>query len=109
MDIRELAESIGLDEDEYLEMLQLFIESGGDDLAGLEAAIAEGNAAVAHESAHSLKGSSGSLGLAQLFELSRTIDDRCREGLLDGLDAMVSRLREEYDFLIDAVAKTTGG
>lgn len=103
MDIKKMAENLGLDEDEYIEMLHLFIESGGADLAKLEAAISEGNAEKAHEASHSFKGSSGSLGLDALYQLAKAIDDQNRTGTLDGLAEKVKDLRSEYDNLVRAV------
>jgi HPt (histidine-containing phosphotransfer) domain-containing protein len=105
MDIKELSENLGLDEDEYIEMMNLFFESGGADLKKLETAISEGNAEKAHEASHSLKGSSGSLGLDQLFELVKAIDDKDRLGNLDGLDETVKELRRRYELLQKDVEK----
>ena len=103
MDIKKMAENLGLEEDEYIEMLQLFIESGGADLAKLEAALKEGNAEKAHEASHSFKGSSGSLGLDRLYQLVKAIDDQDRKGSLDGLAEKVKNLRCEYDNLVRVV------
>ncbi len=100
MDVQALSESIGFELDEFLEMLELFIESGGEDLAALEAAVAAGDAQRAHEASHSLKGSAGSLGLDDIFELARNIDDRNRRGLLEGIDQQVEELRSRYEALV---------
>ena len=107
MNLKELAENLALDEDEYIEMLNLFFESGGTDLEKLEAAINEGDSKKAHEASHSLKGSSGSLGLEKLFELAKAIDDKDRQGIFDGLDEMVKELRREYESLVSTIEKHT--
>lgn len=109
MNIRQLAETLGLEEHEYREMLELFFDSGGDDLTRLEAAIAEGNAEAAHEASHSLKGSAGSLGLTPIFELAKAIDDKDRQGILEGLDALVRDLRREYEGLVSAFHSPAAG
>ncbi len=106
MDFKELGTNIGLEEDEYIEMMELFIESGGGDLVKLETAINEGNAEKAHESSHSLKGSSGSLGLDTIFEISKSIDDTLRTGKLDGVNEMVVKLRDEYETLKSVILKS---
>ena len=59
MDFKQEAENLGLEEEEYIEMMKLFLETGFSDLEKLEAAIEEGNAQSAHEASHSMKGSSG--------------------------------------------------
>jgi len=109
MNIKELAENLGLEEDEYLEMLNLFFDSGGSDLERIEAALQQGSAEKAHEASHSLKGSAGSLGLDSIFELAKAIDDKDRQGILEGLDEPVRQLRQEYEKLVAAVKSITGG
>lgn len=44
MNFRELAEDLGLEEDEFLELLELFIETSMFDLNKLRSTIKEGNA-----------------------------------------------------------------
>ncbi len=102
MNIKELSENLGLEEEEYIEMLELFLESGGADLARIEKALAEANARGIHEAAHSLKGSAGSLCLDPMFELALAIDDRSRKGELDGLASLVRELRSRYAELATA-------
>ena len=67
MKIKELAENLGLKEDEYLEILELFIDIGMADIEKLSSAIEESNAEEAAQAAHSLKGASGNLGLMETF------------------------------------------
>ncbi len=105
MDLKKIAESLGLDEEEYGEMIDLFFESGGADLKKIEAAVAEGDAERGHEASHSLKGSAGSLGLMMIYEKTTTIDDKLRFGKLDGVPKMVACLRQEYDQLVLAVGR----
>jgi len=106
MDLKELAESLGLDEDEYMDMLDLFFESGGSDLKKIEAAIAAKDAGRGHAASHSLKGSAGSLGLMHIYELASSIDDKLRRGILDGVDDMLVSLRKAYDKLSAAAGRT---
>jgi len=103
MNIKELSENLGLEEDEYMEMLDLFLTSGGADLSRIEKALKEANAKLVHEAAHSLKGSAGSLCLDNIFELARDIDDKSRKGILKGIDVLARDLRRSYDELVTAV------
>lgn len=105
MNIKELSESLGLEEDEYLEMLDLFLVSGGADLERIEQALRDANATGVHEAAHSLKGSAGSLCLDPLFELARAIDEKSRQGILTGLDELVRELRGRYAELATAAGR----
>lgn len=105
MSLKKRAEDLGLEEDEYMSMIELFFESGGQDLEKIEAAVAAGDAAQGHEASHSLKGSSGSLGLTDIYEQTILIDDLLRCGELDGVAEMVAGLRKSYKLLIAAAHK----
>jgi HPt (histidine-containing phosphotransfer) domain-containing protein len=107
MNLKELGESLGLDEDEYSEMIDLFFESGGADLKKIEAAVAAGDAGQGYAASHSLKGSAGSLGLMAIYEKTTIIDDKLRRGDMDGVAEMVADLRKEYDRLVVVACKTS--
>jgi HPt (histidine-containing phosphotransfer) domain-containing protein len=97
MNFKEIGEKIGLDEDEYIEMIELFVESGGEDLNNLEAAIKEADAEKAHQASHSIKGSSGSLMLDTIYEIAKSMDDILRTGKVDNVEEMLNKLRSEYE------------
>jgi HPt (histidine-containing phosphotransfer) domain-containing protein len=97
MNFKEIGERIGLDEDEYIEMIELFVESGGEDLQKLEAAIKEADAEKAHEASHSIKGSSGSLMLDAIYEIAKSMDDILRIGKFDNVEEMLNKLKGEYE------------
>jgi HPt (histidine-containing phosphotransfer) domain-containing protein len=99
MNFKEIGKNIGLEEDEYIEMIELFVESGGEDLQKLEIAIKEADAEKAHEASHSIKGSSGSLMLDTIYEISKSMDDILRTGKIDNVEEMLTRLRSEYETL----------
>ncbi len=108
MDFKEIGESIGLEEDEYIEMLELFVESGGEDLQKLEAAIKEADAEKAHEASHSIKGSCGSLMLDTIYEIAKSMDDILRTGKVDNVEEMLTKLRSEYETIKMAFFKKRG-
>jgi len=105
MNFKELGENLGLDEDEYIEMMELFIESGGEDIKNLEIAVKAGDPKKAHEASHSIKGSSGSLALDNIHEIAKSIDDTVRTGKLEGVDKIVEKIRNEYERLKSAILK----
>ncbi len=108
MNFKELGENIGLEEDEYIEMMELFLKSGGEDLENLETAVSIGNAEKAHESSHSIKGSSGSLMLNDIYEAAKSIDDIVRTGTLEGVADKVKVLRANYETLKSNLLKSIG-
>ncbi len=93
MNFQELAENLGLEEDEYLELIDLFVEVGTTDLDKLQSAIDDGNAEDAARAAHSLKGASGNLGLMEFSQIAKEIEEKGRNGQLEGTAEATQALR----------------
>jgi HPt (histidine-containing phosphotransfer) domain-containing protein len=93
MNFKELAENLGLEEDEYLELIDLFVEVGTTDLDKLQSAIDDGNAEDAARAAHSLKGASGNLGLMEFSQIAKEIEEKGRNGQLEGTAEATQALR----------------
>jgi len=79
MEIKELAENLGLSEEEFKELLELFMETGQSDLDKLESGIEGGNAEAAIVAAHSIKGASGNLGLMDIYDIAKEAEEKARE------------------------------
>ncbi len=105
MNIKELAENLGLEEDEYLEILELFIDTGMADIEKLRSALKEGNAEEAAQAAHSLKGASGNLGLMDIYDVALKSEEAARNNSLDGLAESVQTLKEKLNSLAEIARK----
>lgn len=105
MNIKELAEKLGLEEDEYLEILELFIDTGMVDIEKFRSAIKEGNAEEAARAAHSIKGASGNLGLMEIYDVARKSEEEARNNSLDGLAESVQTLKEKLNSLAEVTRK----
>lgn len=97
MNLKEMADNLGLEEEEYLELLALFVKSGISDLEKLQAAIEKGNTEEAINSAHSLKGAAGNLGLADFYESAKKTEMDARGGNLEKVVASIQTLREDLE------------
>ena len=104
MNIKELAENLGLEEDEYLELIELFIDTGMIDIERLRSAIEEGNAEEAAQASHSLKGASGSLGLMEIYNVALKSEEEARNNSLDVLAESLQTLKGQLNSLA-AVAR----
>lgn len=93
MNFKELAENLGLEEDEYLELIDLLVEVGTTDLDKLQSAIDDGNAEDAARAAHSLKGASDNLGLMEFSQIAKEIEEKGRSGQLEGTAEATQALR----------------
>ena len=101
MDIKKLAENLELDLEDFNEIFEIYIETTSSDLQELKAALRNGDAQKAHEKTHSIKGASGNLGLDELYELAKQIDDRARVNSLNGLEDLVTSFDERYEKLVE--------
>ena len=99
MNIDELADNLGLEKDEYLELIELFIETGMSDINKLRFAIDEVNAENAADAAHSIKGAAGNLGLTEIYELAKKVEKTCRDGIPDNVPESVQELEKMLDYL----------
>ena len=103
MDFRKMAEDIGLDEDEFLEMTELYLETSYADLSQLLTSVKEQNIDEVVERAHSLKGASGNMGFVEIYEAAREIEMNARDKTIEGAEEAIAAIREQLDFLADQV------
>jgi len=108
MNFKKLAKNLGLEEDEFLEFVELFVEVGTSDLDKLQTAIAEGSAESAANAAHSLKGAAGNLGLIELYEIAKEIEEKARNEILDGTIDAVRIIKEKLDLIMKTLKARHG-
>ncbi len=99
MDIKALAENLGLEEDEYLELVDLLVETGMVDLSNMESAVNSGDADAAAKAAHSIKGASGNLGIMDIFELTKSVEAELRNNNLAGIEDQLKEIRDKLETL----------
>ena len=100
MDFEKSAQRLGLDIEEYVELIELFLETGTNDLNGLEDAGAAKDIQAVIERSHSLKGASGNLGLTEIFEKAKDIENRARNSSLEGLDDSVMEIKQYFNEIV---------
>ncbi len=99
MDIKALADDLGLDEDEYLELVELLVDTGMVDLSNMESAVKAGDADTAARAAHSIKGASGNLGVMDIYELAKAIEAELRNNNLAAIEGQLKEIREKLEVL----------
>ena len=105
MDFRKLGEKLGLDEEEYRELIELFIETGTADLQKLKIAMEQGDLAGVGSSAHSVKGASGNLGLMDIYEAARQCGEAVRNDRLKDLPPLLGNMEKMMQTLSEEAAK----
>ena len=103
MDIKTLADDLGLDEDEYLELVDLLVDTGMVDLSNMESAVRLGDSDAAARAAHSIKGASGNLGIMDIYELAKAVEAELRNNNLAAIEGELKEIREKLETLAKLV------
>jgi histidine phosphotransfer protein HptB len=96
MNFQELAEELGLEEEEYSELIELFMETGQADLSQLKTALEARDAETVSRRAHTLCGSSGNMRLMELHEAAKRIELAADDGRLDSLSEDLNALERGF-------------
>ena len=105
MDIKALADDLGLEEDEYLELVDLLVDTGMVDLSNMESAVKTGDTDAAAKAAHSIKGASGNLGMMDIYESAKTVEAKLRNNNLTDINRQLKEIRGK----LEALAKLVKG
>ena len=104
MNLKELGEKIGLEEDEYRELAELFLETGMADFEQMKTALDAADASEVSRRAHTLSGASGNLGIMAMYEVAKRIEMAAIDNRLEDAAADAKELKG----LFDEVAVTIG-
>jgi len=96
MNFKELGEELGLEEDEYRELIELFMETAQADLNQLKIALDAGDAETVSRRAHTMCGSAGNLRLMEMHETAKRIELAADDGRLDNLSDDLNALEAGF-------------
>ena len=105
MNVKELSENLGLEEDEFLDLVKLFVGTSTSNLTDLEKALETGNIEEVVKASHSLKGAAGNLGFQEIYERAKLIETNARQGILEGSKEAVTSIREKLRLIEEDVKK----
>ena len=97
MNFQELAENLGLEVDEYKELIDLFIDTGSADFHKIQEGLSDRDADCVMRSAHTIKGAAGNLGLMEVSTTAKLIEENALNNRLDELDRIVQTLEAQLD------------
>jgi HPt (histidine-containing phosphotransfer) domain-containing protein len=97
MELRRLAERLGLDDVELKEVMRLFVESSTADIESFASAVRTGDSARAAAAIHSIKGAALCLGLNDISRAAREVELRSRQGCLDGLAEAAAAIKRNIE------------
>ncbi len=93
MDFKELAANLGIDEADFMELVELFISTAREDINRIEAGLSAGDAQAAAAASHSIKGAAGNLGFMDMAGIAQTMEMQAKNNNLSGFDDLLSRLK----------------
>ena len=99
MDIEALAAGLGLDTGDYIDLINLFVETGGKDLDRVQAALDQNDFQLGARAAHSLKGASASLGLTDINQSAIALEHKLLTGDLNGSRSEMQKLHDALGVL----------
>ncbi len=107
IDLEELERLVGEDTTEFLEMMTpIFLEDSETLMQSLETAVQTKDAPAIRHAAHTLKGTSASMGMVPLSTLSRELEATAKEEQLEDSPEIFAQIKVEYKRVQVALAET---
>ena len=105
MNFKERAENLEMEEDEFVEITDLFVKTCLSDLMQLQSAIEKREALQVAKHAHSIKGIAVNLGFMEIFDAAKKMEmEACDDRLNDAIE-LVQKIKEEVDRIAEALAR----
>jgi HPt (histidine-containing phosphotransfer) domain-containing protein len=90
-------------EEFLVEVIDAFLADAPELLAALRRSLDDGASEELRRAAHTLKSNGATLGAEEFTELCRSLEQRAKDGELDGASELVDRIEQEYGPLRDAL------
>ncbi len=100
MDFKDLASRLGLDEEDFVELAELFVTTTLSDIDKIKKGVAENNSADAASASHSIKGAAGNLGFNEIYELTQKMEAQAKEGSLNDFDVYINDIESKLKEII---------
>lgn len=97
MDFQDLASRLGIDEDDFMELVELFVTTTRSDIEKIKNGINNASSEEAAAASHSIKGAAGNLGFDSIYELAKQMEMKAKSGDLEEFDALIADLEAHVD------------
>jgi len=97
--LKQMADNVGLDEDEYLSLLTLFVETTVYYLSELKSAIHSGDSKKVYETIHTIRGAAENLGIPHISGIAKTMEMKACQNILDGAEEATECLVKEIKYI----------
>mgnify|MGYP002725668101 CR=1 FL=1 len=99
MNFKDLASRLGIDDEDFMELVELFVTTTLTDIDKIKKGVLEQNPTNAAAASHSIKGASGNLGFDDIFTLSKDMEMQAKQGSLDNFDNYIDDLENMVNAL----------
>tara|TARA_B100000614_G_scaffold73920_2_gene66042 strand:- start:1399 stop:1719 length:321 start_codon:yes stop_codon:yes gene_type:complete len=106
MDFEELASRIGIDGEDFTELVELFITTTRSDMDKILQAMARDNPSDASAAAHSIKGAAANLGFEAMADLAKNMEYKGKDGSLEGFEDMMADMQAHLTQVENQLAGT---
>jgi two-component system sensor histidine kinase/response regulator len=103
LDFGQILKRLGAGEELFHEVIEIFIDEAPKKLDTLRRALAEGDAALVEKTAHSMKGELGYLGIAEVSQKARDLEELGRKQQLDQASQLFTSFETEVSDIIVAM------
>jgi HPt (histidine-containing phosphotransfer) domain-containing protein len=103
MNLKQLALELGLEQEEFSELLTLFIETSESDLLKIQEGINNGETDQVADAAHSIKGASANLGFMDISSDAKSIEQAAHNNHLEDLIENIKKIRERLALISEAL------
>jgi CheY-like chemotaxis protein len=105
VDFKQMLERLGSDETLLYEVIDIFVDQAPKHLEALRRAIAQGDAESVERTAHSMKGELGYLGIAEVTQMARELEELGRTHTLEQAAKVFVSLEPEINDMVSAMRK----
>jgi HPt (histidine-containing phosphotransfer) domain-containing protein len=105
LNLKELANHLKLEENQFLELTDLFLKTAFTELRNLESALEDNDPATAERMAHSIKGAAGILGFTEIQEVAKKLEVAVRERRFTDIKGTILMIREKFDRIAEALQR----
>lgn len=101
MDFKNLAERLGLDEEDFMELVELFVDTSMGDIEKIKKGVEESSCPDAAAASHSIKGAAANMGFDEIAAQAEAMEKQAKGGSIEGFDVFVVELEKKVKSLAD--------
>ncbi|MFA5905009.1 MAG: Hpt domain-containing protein [Desulfobacula sp.] len=105
MDFNDLASRLGIDNEDFKELVELFVTTSLSDIEKIRKGVSENIPTDAAAASHSIKGAAGNLGFDDIFSLARDMEIQAKKGGLENFNGYIIDLENKVNALNLSISK----